>query len=141
MVGQKDERAFHHQSAGHEFFPPSGYPFRPIQMTGAKMVKVIALYRKPADAKDFDDQYFNTHLPLANKLPGLKKLEVARVTGTPAGESEYHLMAELYFDSMEDLKNAMASPEGKASTKNLMSFAKDVTYVMFADVEKVPATV
>jgi uncharacterized protein (TIGR02118 family) len=105
------------------------------------MVKVVALYRKPADPKDFDDQYFNTHLPLANKLPGLKRLEVARVTGTPAGESEYYLMAELYFDSMEDMKNAMASPEGKASSKNLMSFAKDVTYVMFADVEKVPATV
>ena len=74
-------------------------------------------------------------------MPGLKKLEVARVTGTPMGESEYHLMAELYFDSMDDLRNAMGSPEGKASTKNLMSFAKDVTYVMFADVEKVPAPV
>jgi uncharacterized protein (TIGR02118 family) len=48
-------------------------------------------------------------------------------------------MAELYFDSKEDLQAAMASPEGRASTKNLMSFAKDVSFFMFADVEKVPA--
>jgi uncharacterized protein (TIGR02118 family) len=103
------------------------------------MVKLVALYKKSANVQDFDDQYFNTHIPLASKLPGLKKVEVARVTGTPGGESEYHLMAELYFDSAEDLQAAMSSPEGRASTKNLMSFAKDVTYVMFADVEKVPA--
>lgn len=104
------------------------------------MVKLVALYKKPANVQDFDDQYFNTHLPLSNKMPGLKRVEIARVTGSPAGESEYHLMAELYFDNMQDLQNAMSSPEGRASTKNLMSFAKDVSYFMFADVEKVAAT-
>ncbi|HEY9679436.1 MAG TPA: EthD family reductase [Drouetiella sp.] len=103
------------------------------------MVKLVALYKKPADTQDFDNQYFNTHLPLANKMPGLKKVEVARVTGTPGGESEYYLMTELYFDSKEDLQTAMSSAEGRAAAKNLMSFAKDVTYMMFADVEKVPA--
>lgn len=104
------------------------------------MVKLVALYKKPANVQDFDDQYFNTHLPLANKMPGLRKVEVARITGTPAGESEYHLMAELYFDSKEDMQAAMSSPEGRASTKNLMSFAKDVSFFMFADIEKVPAS-
>lgn len=103
------------------------------------MVKLVALYKKPANVQDFDDQYFNTHLPLANKMPGLRKVEVARITGSPAGESEYHLMAELYFDSKEDMQAAMSSPEGRASTKNLMSFAKDVSYFMFADIEKIPA--
>lgn len=103
------------------------------------MVKLVAMYKKPVNVQEFDDLYFNTHLPLANKMPGLKKVEIARITGTPVGESEFYLMAECYFDSIEDLQAAMASPEGRASTKNLMSFAKEYASFMIAEVEKVPA--
>jgi uncharacterized protein (TIGR02118 family) len=104
------------------------------------MVKLVVLYKKPADAKDFDDKYFNTHIPLANKIPGVKKIEIARVTGAPGGgESEYHLITEVYFDSKEDMDAAMASPENRAATKNLMGFAKDIVSFMIADVEKMPA--
>jgi len=75
-------------------------------------------------------------------MPGLRRCEVSRVVGTPQGESEYYLMAELYFDDMDALKAAMSSPEGKAAAKDVMSFAKDIVQMMFAEVEeKVPATV
>lgn len=106
------------------------------------MVKLIALYKVPANVAEFNDHYFNTHVPLAMKMPGLKKVEVSHITGSPMGKAEYHLMAELYFDNKEALDAAMSSPEGKASAKNLMGFAKEVVYMMFADVEeKVPAAV
>jgi uncharacterized protein (TIGR02118 family) len=104
------------------------------------MVKLIALYKKPADVKAFEEHYFNTHIPLTNQIPGLKRVEISRVNGSPMGESEYYLMAEMYFDNMDALKAGMSSPEGKASGKDLMSFAKDVVCMMFAEVEeKVPA--
>jgi uncharacterized protein (TIGR02118 family) len=61
------------------------------------MVKLIALYKTPADSADFDNQYFNTHIPLTMKMPGLLKAEVSRVTGAPMGTAEYYMMAELYF--------------------------------------------
>lgn len=106
------------------------------------MVKLIALYKNPTDKASFDDNYFNSHIPLTMKMPGLRKAEVSRVTGSPMGDSQYYLMAELYFDNKEALDAAMSSPEGKASAKNLMGFAKEVVYMMFADVEeKVPAAV
>lgn len=106
------------------------------------MVKLIALYKKPVNPQEFDDHYFNTHLPLAAKMPGLLRSEVSKVKGTPAGESEYYLQAELYFENMDALKAAMASPEGRAAAKDVMSFAKDIVYMMFAEVEeKVPAKV
>ena len=38
------------------------------------MVKLVALYKKPADPKDFDDQYFNTHLPLAEQNAWFEKV-------------------------------------------------------------------
>jgi uncharacterized protein (TIGR02118 family) len=103
------------------------------------MVKLVALYKKPADPADFDRQYFEEHMPLAAKMPGLRRCEVSRITGTPMGESEYYMMAEMYFDDMEALKAAMSSPEGRASAKNLMGFAKDIVSMVFAEVEKVPA--
>jgi uncharacterized protein (TIGR02118 family) len=106
------------------------------------MVMLIALYKKPADVQQFEDHYFNIHVPLANKIPGLRKVEISRITGSPQGLSEYHLMAELYFDNMDALKSAMSSPEGKAAGKDIMSFASEIVYMMFAEAEeKVPAKV
>jgi len=105
------------------------------------MVKLVALYKKPANQKEFDDNYFNTQLPLANKMPGLRRVELWRVAGTPMGDSEYYLMAELFFDNLDAAKAAMASPEGRAAGKNLMGFAKELVYMMYAEVQEVPATV
>ena len=50
------------------------------------MAKVIALYKKSADAAAFDAHYWSKHLPLAKTMPGLRSYEVT--TGpitTPAG--------------------------------------------------------
>jgi uncharacterized protein (TIGR02118 family) len=64
-------------------------------------------------------------------------MEVSKIQGSPAGESEWYLIAELYFDSMDALKAALSSPEGKAAGKNVMSFAKDLVTMIFAEEEKV----
>lgn len=99
------------------------------------MVKLIALYKKPENVAEFEKRYFEEHIPLANKMPGLRRVEISRMVGSPMGESPYHLMAELYFDNMDALKAAMSSPEGKEAGKNIMSFAKEITTMIFAEVE------
>ena len=99
------------------------------------MVKLVALYKKPEDIAAFDKHYFDVHTPLAMKMPGLVKAEVARVTGGPAGESPLHLVAELYFKDMAALNAAMASPEGKAAAKDLMGFAGKYVQMHFAEVK------
>ena len=103
------------------------------------MVKFIAMYKKPANPEEFDKRYFEQHLPIASKIPGLQRVEISRVVGSPMGDPEYYLMAELYFENMEAMKAGMSSPEGKASGKDVMMFAKDIVTMMFAEVEeKVP---
>jgi len=99
------------------------------------MVKLVAMYKKPENPADFDRQYFETHLPLALKMPGLIRGEAARVVGAPGGESPYHLIAELCFKDMAALNAAMASPEGKAAAKNLMSFAAKYVSMHFVEVK------
>ena len=99
------------------------------------MVKLVALYKKPDNPSDFDRQYFETHLPLAMKMPGVIRGEVARVVGAPAGEPPFHLIAELYFNDMASLNASMASAEGKAAAKNIMSFAAKYVTMFFAEVK------
>lgn len=98
------------------------------------MIKLVALYRKPENPADFDRHYFEVHAPLASKMPGLRRMEVARVTGSPAGSTEYHMVAEMYFDDRAAGDAAMASPEGRAAGKDLMSFAGKLVHLMWAEV-------
>ncbi|HTK83042.1 MAG TPA: EthD family reductase [Bacteroidota bacterium] len=100
------------------------------------MVKLIALYRKPADAAAFDSHYYDVHIPLIRKTPGLRKLEVTTITGAPIGETKYHIMAEMYYDSLDAMNAANASPEGRAAGKDLMSFAADVVTLFFGEVKE-----
>jgi uncharacterized protein (TIGR02118 family) len=96
------------------------------------MVKLVALYRRPADPTAFDRAYFETHIPLVKKIPNLRRVDVARVTGAPRGEPDYYLIAEMYFDDQAALDAAMASPENAEAGKNLMSFARGLVTFMFA---------
>ena len=50
------------------------------------MVKLVALYRKPSDPAAFDKAYFETHVPLVKKIPNLRRVDIARVTGAPHGD-------------------------------------------------------
>ena len=97
------------------------------------MTKLIALYRKPADPAEFDKHYFDIHTPLVRKYPGLRKLEITRVTGAPIGETKFHLLCEMSFDSKDAMEAALSSPEGKAVTRDLISFAADVVTVFIGD--------
>lgn len=99
-----------------------------------RVVKLVALYRHPEDAGDFDRRYFDDHLPLAQRMPGLRRVEISRVVGAPAGEPAYYLMAELYFDDRAALDAAMASEEGRAAAKNLMGFAGQLVRFLIAEV-------
>ncbi len=99
------------------------------------MIKLIALYRKPSDAAEFDKHYNEIHTPLVRKYPDLRKLEITRITGAPIGETKFHLMAEMYWDDKATMDKALASPEGRAVAKDLMSFASDVVTVFFGEVQ------
>ncbi|MBC7939862.1 MAG: EthD family reductase [Chitinophagaceae bacterium] len=97
------------------------------------MAQLVALYKKPEDAAAFDGHYHGTHLPLAKTLPGLRSYVVSNgPVAVGAGESPYHLVATLGFDSMAALQEALASPEGRATADDLAHFAQaGVELLMF----------
>ena len=100
------------------------------------MVKLIALYKSPSEIEAFEKHYFEIHIPLVKKMPGLLKAEVSKLAPMPGADNKYHLMAEMYFEDMDKLNESMASPEGRAAGKDIMSFAKDYVIMMFGEVQK-----
>ena len=64
--------------------------------------------------------------PLVEKIPGLIKSEVSKLKVLPGTESDYYMMAEMYYEDMDAFNAAMASPEGKASARDLVNFAKNM---------------
>jgi uncharacterized protein (TIGR02118 family) len=102
------------------------------------MVKLIALYRKPEDAEAleaFEKHYFEIHMPLVEKTPGLLRSEVAKITGLPGMENKYHLMAEMYYEDMDSFNAGMGSPEGRAAAKDLMGFARPYVEMLIGTVK------
>lgn len=96
------------------------------------MPKLIALYKQPADPEAFDKVYFETHLPLIRKVPGMKGTQITRFTRSLGGDA-YYLMAEMDFADEAALKTAMKSPEMAAAGANLDSFAKGMYSLMFGE--------
>ena len=90
------------------------------------MAQMVVIYRTPKDAEAFDRHYFEIHVPLAWKIPGLRKYEVSDgpVT-TPLGTSDIYRIGTLYFDDMAAIQRAFASPEGQAAGADRRLFAPD----------------
>ncbi len=97
------------------------------------MVKLIALYKKPAAIDAFEQHYARVHIPLVEKIPGIRKTEWTRFLASPQGEAPYYMMYEMYFDDMDTYRVAMKSEENKAAGQDLMSFAKDIVTLMVAE--------
>jgi uncharacterized protein (TIGR02118 family) len=95
------------------------------------MAKLIVVYRIPRDPAEFDRYYAQVHTPLVKKIPGLRRLEVTRLTGAPSGASDLYLIAELYFDNAVAREAALASNEGKATEADLPKFAEGIVSVYF----------
>lgn len=94
---------------------------------------MVALFRKPENTEEFDKYYFETHIPLTEKIPGLRKVEITKFTGSPMGESPYYLMCEMFYDSFDAFKEASKTDESKASGRDVMKFAGDIVTFMFGE--------
>jgi uncharacterized protein (TIGR02118 family) len=88
------------------------------------MAHLVVMYKTPKDAADFDKHYSETHIPLAKKIPGLRKYEISQgPVASPAGPSGVHLVATLYFDNLAAIQQGFGSPEGKAAAADVAKFA------------------
>jgi uncharacterized protein (TIGR02118 family) len=95
--------------------------------------RFIALYEAPTDPGVFDQHYREVHIPLGCQLPRLRRYTVGRDVVTVRGDP-YYLIAELEWDTMEELRAAFASPEGHvtAADARLLQELAPVRSMIFA---------
>ena len=100
------------------------------------MVKAVVLYGHPEDPDAFERHYAETHTPLAEAIPGLRRFEAARGFATPDGSGvPYQRIAELTFEDMDALQAGMGSSEGQAAVDDLQNFASGGVTIFFAEID------
>jgi uncharacterized protein (TIGR02118 family) len=102
------------------------------------MVKLTVLYGQPKDPAAFERYYLDTHTPIALKIKGVRRFEIARVTAMADGSPPpYFRIADVYFDDLAALQKALGSPEGQAAAGDLANFASGGVKLMITDVEDI----
>lgn len=89
------------------------------------MVRFIVLYDEPEDAEAFDRHYREVHIPLAKKLPGLRRYTISRNARPIRGGGAYYLVTELDWDDMDALQRDFPSPEGQATADDVANLAPE----------------
>src|SRR6266480_5579782 len=95
------------------------------------MAQVLVLYNTPADPAGFDRYYHQTHISIARKIPGLRSYSISNGPVQALAGSAPYLVAILSFDSMADVRAALASPEGQAAAADLSNFASGATLLIY----------
>jgi len=87
---------------------------------------MVVVYKTPEDVAAFEKHYFDFHVPLAKKLPGLRKYEVSRgPIVSPQGATDAFMLATLHFDDMAAIRNAFATETGRLCAEDRRKFAPD----------------
>jgi uncharacterized protein (TIGR02118 family) len=90
-------------------------------MAGAKL---IVIYPCPTDIAAFDKRYQEEHVPMAvERLSGKTKIVATKVLGSPQGSPPFHVIAEVYFPSLEALQKCAESEGGKETLAHAVSIS------------------
>ena len=80
------------------------------------MVKLTVLYGQPTSATAFEKYYAETHLPIASKIQGVRRIELSKVmSAADGGAPAFYRLADLYFDDVAQMQRVMSTPEGRLS--------------------------
>ena len=88
------------------------------------MFQFTTLYYRVDDEELLEAFFSSTHLQLAEKLPGLVKSEVSRISGQPGGDSRFHMAYSLYFATEQSFYRSLTTDSGIKLMKALKPWAE-----------------
>ncbi|HEY1967665.1 MAG TPA: EthD family reductase [Pseudonocardia sp.] len=101
------------------------------------MYHVIISYGPPNDPVAFDEYHRRTHLPLAGRLPGLRRLTGGRCESPDGDEPMACYLVELSFADRASALAALDSPVGRAAAADIVNFASGGATFVYRDDESV----
>lgn len=103
------------------------------------MIKLVYCItkKKGMTREEFSHYWLRVHGPIGARIPGLKRLVQSHATPVPgdAREPDFDGMAELWFESVDDLLAARMSPEWKASSEDEHNFVDETRVAYFVSEE------
>lgn len=97
------------------------------------MHKLVVLIRRPPDPDSLERAWSEEFVPLAEGMPGLRRVAVGRTVGGPTRAPSVMLVHELFFDDLPALRQAMLSPQGQAAGRSLMALAAEHAELIFSE--------
>ena len=92
------------------------------------MIKLFAVYKgRPGDEAAFWKHYNEVHVPLVMAVPGISRMIINKVVGSPMGEPPHFIIVEMQFPDQAAFDKAMQSPENGAAAAdaaNLLAITK-----------------
>ena len=96
------------------------------------MFKLIILIEPQIDMLEFERSW-QEFLQQAGKMPGLRREIASPVYARVHGDIQVAMIHELYFDSPDDLREALGSPAGQKAGKILQTITDGNFTLLFAD--------
>ena len=85
------------------------------------MIKFVSILKRPStmNADEFRSWWLGPHVAIGKTIPGIKKYVISLAVGVQAEGQVGDGMVELWFDSMDNLDRAMASPAYKEARNDV----------------------
>lgn len=100
------------------------------------MYKFMMIFNKPATSaliEAFENRY-NDLLALVERMPNIARRQVISVYGSPFGDPRIYRILEVYFDSREQMEDALKSKIGQEAGAELFKFPARTFEMIFAEV-------
>lgn len=85
-------------------------------MKGRHMIKIQTLYKNIQNPDEFEAHFTDVIIPKTLDIPGVIKMEYTSLYHSsneqPEGLNDIHVITETYFESMEKMRETLASEEG-----------------------------
>jgi uncharacterized protein (TIGR02118 family) len=94
------------------------------------VAKIIVLYKKPADPAHFDKHFREVHMPLVQKMPGLKSASFGPTHALDGSEGAYFWMFIGTFGSLKAIHDALGSPEGQKVVADIPNYSPDAPTIL-----------
>jgi uncharacterized protein (TIGR02118 family) len=105
------------------------------------MVRILALHGMPMDESTYTGHYIDVHMPLVQKIPGVRNIRYGRVLRSADGRPvPYYMISDVYFDDLEALEHALASPEMAEAFADVPNFATGGVTIMFCESDDIAPT-
>ena len=103
------------------------------------MIKLVYCITRRADLSldEFSSYWHAVHGPIGRRIPGLRRLVQSHPVAPPPGfRMDFDGMAELWFDDLQALRAARASPEWQASSQDEANFVDPARTALFVTEER-----